>query len=121
MTWIPIASAVLAVLFVAACARTGAKEPVAGGDRVRGRELVARYGCSTCHDIPNAPTVGLVGPPLTNVAQRTYLAGRLPNTPANMMTWIRFPRQIDPETLMPDLGVSERDAADLTAFLYDPR
>lgn len=109
------------VTLAAACGITGAKEPAAGGDPERGKELAARYGCAACHDIPNMSTVGLVGPPLAAVAQRTYLAGRLPNTPANMMTWIRFPRQIDPETLMPDLGVSERDAADLTAFLYDPR
>lgn len=110
-----------AVLLVAACGRTGAQEPAAGGNRARGKELAVRYGCATCHDIPNAPTVGKVGPPLGTVAQRAYLAGRLPNTPANMMHWIRFPRKVDPETLMPDLGVSERDAADLTAFLYDPR
>jgi len=116
-----IASVLLAVILVAACGTTGAQEPVAGGDRARGKELAVRYGCAACHAIPNMPTLGLVGPPLETIAQRTYLAGRVPNTPANMMNWIRFPRQVDPETLMPDLGVSERDAADLTAFLYAPR
>jgi cytochrome c2 len=112
-------SLLAAVVVMAGCSRSSALESVAGGDPARGEELAVRYGCATCHEIPRMPTIGQVGPPLATVAQRTFLAGRLPNTPANMMHWIRFPREVDPETLMPNLGVSEREAADLTAFLYD--
>jgi cytochrome c2 len=64
------------------------------------------------------PTTGKVGPPLNGIAERAYLAGRLPNTAENMLHWIRFPREVDPDTVMPNMGISQSDARDLTAFLY---
>ena len=67
------------------------------------------------------PTRGMVGPPLRGVGERFYLAGRLPNTPENMIRWIRFPREVDPETLMPNMDVTEVDGRDLAAFLYSLR
>ncbi len=50
-----------------------------------------------------------------------YLAGVLPNTPENMARWIREPQTVKPGDAMPDLGVSERDARDMTAFLARQR
>ena len=50
-----------------------------------------------------------------------YIAGRLSNTPPNLLAWIREPARIDPETAMPDLDVSESDALDIAAFLYANR
>ena len=99
---------------LAACNRTGP-------EAARGRELAVRYGCAACHDIPNMPTIGRVGPPLKGIARRTYVAGRLQNTPENMARWIRTPRQVDPHTAMPDMGVSEEEGRDITAFLYTLR
>ena len=64
---------------------------------------------------------GGVGPPLDHVGRRAYLGGMLPNTPANMVAWIRHPQQFDPRTAMPDLGVSEADARDMTTYLYTVR
>lgn len=49
---------------------------------------------------------------------RVIVAGRFANTPANMERWISQPQQVPPGTAMPDLGVSEGDARDITAFLY---
>jgi cytochrome c1 len=46
------------------------------------------------------------------------LAGRLDNSPENLQSWIRNPQRVSPGTAMPDLNVSERDARDLSAFLY---
>ena len=103
------------------CHRTRAGEPAAGGDPKQGKQLAMQYGCAACHEIPDLPIAGQVGPPLRTIAQRAYLAGRLRNSPENMIAWIRFPRDIDPQTAMPDLGVSAQDAADLTAFLYSLR
>jgi cytochrome c1 len=62
-----------------------------------------------------------VGPPLTSIGSRTYLAGELPNTPANMMQWIRHPREAEPRTAMPDTGVTDGDARDIAAYLYTLR
>lgn len=87
----------------------------------QGPALIKAYGCGACHTLPkqteNARTVG---PSLERVADRNYLAGTLANTPSNMIRWIQNPQQIRPSTAMPNLGVSEEDARDITAYLVDP-
>jgi hypothetical protein len=62
-----------------------------------------------------------VGPPLDRIATRKYIAGMLPNTAENMLRWLRTPQDVNPRTAMPDLGVSERDARDMAAYLYTLR
>jgi cytochrome c2 len=90
-----------------------------GGDPQRGEALFIEYGCGSCHSLKNVRTAtGMVGPPLDGVALRVILAGHLSNTPANMQQWIRNPQHVSPGTAMPDLNVGERDARDITAFLY---
>lgn len=92
---------------------------VPGGDAARGELLVHRYGCIACHTVPGIPGTGTnVGPPLTHMAERGYLAGLLPHTVDNMLLWLRDPPAVDPDTAMPDLGVSEAEARDIAAFLY---
>ena len=63
----------------------------------------------------------MVGPPLTQFARRSYIAGMLPNTEANLQHWIRDPQAVVPGNAMPDMGVTARDAADITAYLYTLR
>jgi cytochrome c len=93
-----------------------------GGDPDRGVRAIQRYGCGGCHDIRGVPGAsGLVGPPLDNIASRVYLAGHLPNTPQNMVKWIRFPQQVEPGTAMPDMRIPDRDARDIAAYLYTLR
>ena len=94
-------------------------DPATGApDAARGRRAVQQYLCITCHTIPgvvgsNAP----VGPPLTGMATRQVIAGVLPNTPGNLERWLRAPQEVSPHNAMPDLGLNERDAADIAAFL----
>jgi cytochrome c len=93
-----------------------------GGDPDKGIAAIGRYGCGSCHDIPGIRSArGTVGPPLGRIAVRTYLAGRLSNTPANMMQWIQHPQHIERGTAMPETGVTADDARDITAFLYTLR
>lgn len=118
------ALAVLACLAGAGCAGDTTQQvarELTGGDPAHGRVLVRSYGCDTCHTIPGVRGDATVGPPLTKVASRTYLAGRLENTPDNMIRWIRFPRGVDPQTAMPDTGVTDRDGRDIAAYLYTLR
>lgn len=84
----------------------------------RGKKLVAWYGCASCHELPAAPVAGKVGPSLQGVGKRSYLAGRLANTPENLVRWIRFPHQVDASTVMPDMHVTESDARDIAEYLY---
>jgi len=62
-----------------------------------------------------------VGRPLKDLAERKYIAGRLPNTQENLIKWIRHPQSVDPETAMPTLGVTEADALDISAYLLTRR
>ena len=94
-------------------------EVTTGGNPHRGAAAISRYGCGTCHTIAGiSGATGLAGPPLTGIASRIYIAGVLQNTPPNMMRWIRNPKAVDEKTVMPNLGVSPEDAADISAYLY---
>ena len=90
-----------------------------GGDPHRGQAMFVRYGCGSCHGVKHVPkATGMVGPPLDGIAIRAIIAGKLSNTPDNLQLWIRDPQAVTPGTAMPDLNVAERDARDITAFLY---
>jgi cytochrome c1 len=113
-------------LCVSSCNRRDAVREEAvtltGGNPDNGVAAISRYGCGSCHDIPGIRAArGTVGPPLGRIAVRTYLAGRLSNTPANMMQWIQHPQHVERGTAMPEMGVTEADARDITAFLYTLR
>jgi cytochrome c2 len=93
-----------------------------GGDPDRGVATIGRYGCAACHTIPGIRgATALVGPPLDRIASRAYLAGRIENTPANMVRWIQHPQKVEPGTVMPEMGVTEADARDIAAYLYTLR
>ena len=112
--------AALLALIVSAC--SDVEPPHASGDAQNGRLLLRQFGCGACHRIPGVATAeGTIGPPLDAVARRVYLAGRLPNTPQNMVRWIRAPHSVDPSTTMPDLQVTQAHARDMTAYLYTLR
>lgn len=92
------------------------------GDPDRGVHLIGRYGCAACHTIPGIRSAdAAVGPPLTRVASRMYLAGQIQNTPANMVRWIQHPRGIEHGPAMPEMGVTDTDARDIAAYLYTLR
>lgn len=94
-------------------------EQLTGGSMVAGKAALKRYGCGGCHEISGlAEGSGGVGPSLSGIAVRTELAGHLQNNPENMIRWLRDPQGVAPGNGMPNLGVSERDAKDMAAYLY---
>lgn len=95
-----------------------APPPAGLPDPRRGRIALSQYACSACHQIPGVTgPETYVGPPLQGLGRRKYVAGVLPNTPDNLVRWIRTPQAVDPHTTMPALGVTERDARDMAAYL----
>jgi mono/diheme cytochrome c family protein len=83
------------------------------------RVVLRQYSCHSCHRIegmvgPDA----YVGPPLVDWARRKYIAGVLPNTPDNLVRWIRDPDAVSAGTLMPDLDVPEAQAREMAAYLF---
>jgi cytochrome c len=89
------------------------------GDPTRASALVTRYGCGGCHAIPGLPGAdGKVGPPLAGLRQRVFIAGKLSNTPDNLINWIVQPRAYSPDSAMPATGISRDEARDVAAWLY---
>ncbi len=90
-----------------------------GGNVHHGRSLIKTYGCGVCHMIPGVHGAdGVVGPPLNAWAERSYIGGELPNVPNNLVRWIVDPPAIEPNTAMPDLGMTPAEAKDVAAYLY---
>ena len=84
-----------------------------------GRRLIADFGCGSCHTIPGVPGAdAMAAPPLNDFYQRMVIAGRIPNTADNLAFWIQNPQGIDPQTAMPNLGVTPLQARDIAAYLY---
>ena len=111
-----------ALLAASACllAGCGDTKPPPGvvGDPDLGKLALTQYACHSCHTIPGV--VGsdtFVGRPLDGLAKRPFIAGNLLNNQPNLMRWIRDPQAIDPITAMPNLGVSEKDARNISAYL----
>lgn len=93
-----------------------------GGNPDRGKIVIADRQCGGCHSIPHVTGAnGRVGPPLAEFALRSFIAGTLPNTPANLITWIENPHAVVPENAMPTLGLTRDEARDVAAFLYTLR
>ncbi len=116
---IPLMGACLALLPACAPSPAGPHWANFGGDANRGALLVGRYSCGACHQIPGIEGAnGLVGPPLATFSRRTMIAGLLPNTPANLVLWLRHPQSVTPGNAMPDLGLTETQARDIAAYLY---
>jgi len=102
-------------------------EPITGeatgiGDAKRGRHTIEQYGCITCHQIPGVVGASVpVGPPLDKMGLRSFVGGVIPNTPPNMVRFLRAPKQFVPDGAMPNLGITERDARDIAAYLQSLR
>ena len=104
----------------AGCGSGTAPSLVPGGDAKQGAKLIERYGCGSCHRIGGIEGAnGNVGPPLVHFKGERLIAGRIGNSPGNAIRWIMHPRRIEPGTVMPDLGVGEREARDIVAYLYE--
>ena len=95
--------------------------PISGGDAARGRMVIEKYGCASCHTIPGIPGDANTGPPLDRIGSRVYIAGVLLNTPDNMLLWLRDPPTVDPKTAMPDVGATDDELRDIAAYLYTLR
>ena len=110
-----------ALLALTGCGKSAAQAAAAltGGDPERGAAALARYGCGSCHTIRGVSGArGRVGPPLSGMAGHSYVAGMLENSPGNLRYWIQHPRAVNPKTAMPELGVTDQDATDISAYIY---
>ncbi len=121
LRWVKLLTGGVLVLTVVSCARPPDRPawPAFGGNPARGAASIATSACGACHEIPGVGQArGLVGPALAHFSRRTIIAGLLPNTPANLVKWIRYPQAVVPGNAMPDTGLTEAQARDVAAYLY---
>jgi len=108
-----LAASLLAALALCACGSS------AESASERGHDLIVHFGCGACHTIGGVRGAdATVGPSLENFSDHRYIAGRLPVNRENTSRWIMQPREIEPRTIMPDLGVSREQAEAITTYLF---
>jgi len=109
-----IGLAAIAPALLAGCHR----EMLGAADPQRGAIIITRQACGSCHTIPGIEEGdGSVGPPLTHFASRTMIQGMLPNTADNAVRFIRSPRAVVGESVMPDQNLSDAQLRDVVAYL----
>jgi cytochrome c2 len=91
------------------------------GAAAEGKEVFVAKGCVACHRAPNLPEAqGTLGPNLAGIGNSTAhpkIAAAVDNTPENMKRWLQEPQKVKPGSAMPSLGLTDAEAANLTAFL----
>ena len=84
----------------------------------RGRDIFTSSVCAQCHTIQGTIAAARVGPDLTHIASRPYIAaGSLQNNSDNLTSWIRDPQAIKPGIKMPMNQYSDEDMKALVAYL----
>jgi mono/diheme cytochrome c family protein len=85
----------------------------------RGLLAIRKAGCGSCHEIPGIdwPT-GRLGPSLVGFDDVGLIAGALPNRPYVLTAFIRNAPSVKPNSTMPPMPVTQREAADIAAYLY---
>jgi cbb3-type cytochrome oxidase cytochrome c subunit len=84
------------------------------GDALRGKQTVSERGCLGCHRVGESPkargTYGRdFGPALDRVGDKV--------SEAWVYNWVKDPKRYFPETYMPNLRLTDQDAADVAAYL----
>lgn len=97
------------------------REPAAemAGDAAEGAKLFVSRACVTCHTIRGTDAIGTIGPDLTHVASRTYIAGGiLENTTADVTNWLSDPDGLKPgnKMILP-IELTSEDIRLLTAYI----
>lgn len=93
----------------------------APGDEVNARNgqlVFEQQSCISCHTVAGTVANGRYGPDLTHLMSRATLgAGAAENTPGNLLAWIADPNTFKPGCLMPAMHLSDRQNAQITAYL----
>jgi cytochrome c oxidase subunit 2 len=83
-----------------------------------GQLVFERQACINCHAVAGTVANGRYGPDLTHLMSRETLgAGAAANTPGNLLAWIADPNTFKPGCLMPAMHLSDRQNAQITAYL----
>lgn len=94
------------------------------GSAAEGKELfltgkfAGDQACVSCHAVKGTEAAGIIGPNLTHLASRDRFAGGMFElNEENLKLWLEDPPERKPGSLMPDLGLTDDQIDDLTAYL----
>lgn len=94
-----------------------ARVPTTAAEKA-GREVFLDGACSSCHQIRGTSAHGYVGPDLTHLASRKWIAGlAIPNRPGYLAGWIVDSQHILPGNEMPNLNLTGVQLRDVLAYL----
>jgi len=83
-----------------------------------GLKVFTSKPCASCHTIQGTSASATVGPDLTHVAGRRYIAaGVLSTTRGSLAAWIADPQTIKPGNNMPDVPLTAPELQALSAYL----
>ncbi len=98
--------------------RQPAVEPT--DDRARrGQVLFETHTCGLCHAVRGTQALATVGPDLTHLASRQFIAANyLPNTDGNLEAWVTHAQSLKPGAQMPNMTeFNGEELRDLVAYL----
>ena len=99
----------------------GWKQGLDGADAARGKALFDAKGCIACHQVNGKG--GDVGPSFTTQVpefpQGTWVGDKL--RPEWVYQWVKDPQALVPDTLDPNMGLSDQEALDLTKHVMSLR
>ncbi|WP_061138102.1 cytochrome c oxidase subunit II [Caballeronia fortuita] len=85
---------------------------------MRGRDVFMGQDCARCHTVRGTDAHGTIGPDLTHVASRQFIAaGTLANNRGNLAGWIVDPRTLKPGTAMPPTRLAPDDLQALLTWM----
>lgn len=83
-----------------------------------GRQVLAGKACAGCHTVRGTAAAGTLGPDLTHVGGRSYIAaGVLPTTRGSLAAWIADPQTIKPGNNMPLVPLTADELKAVSAYL----
>jgi cytochrome c oxidase subunit 2 len=86
--------------------------------RSEGRAVFEHNACISCHAIAGTVANGRFGPDLTHIASRdTIGSGSIPNTAANLRSYLDNPAHFKPGVLMPSMHLNAHDLDVVTKYL----
>lgn len=91
------------------------------GNAERGRELFETIGCTGCHLLDAEATRDDFFPQINRLHGPNLISTGSKVSSGWLFAWLKDPKQYNPDTRMPSLRLTDREAADITAYLMASR
>jgi cytochrome c oxidase subunit 2 len=89
-----------------------------GAEEAAGRRIVEGKACAACHTLRGTEAAGTLGPDLTHVGGRQFIAaGMLPTNRGSLAAWIADPQSIKPGNNMPMVPLTADELQAVSAYL----